>query len=293
MKEQLMRWRLVHARSVGGIATAIFLALACSSEEGGDGAGGAAGSSPDVHCVDLDTGCRCSADPNNEFDDTAGVPQCTPPASRNTWCCRTPDYPNTGSCECKAVGCERDDSACTCGAAHADGPLDTCQGAGHYYCCLTPAECKCTSKNIGCPGGSVVDTCDAYRATHCWAGMLTIPTCKGDKPVGTGGFSATGGTGGVAATGGFGGVGGTGAATGGGGLNSAECSACSATKCAPESTACSASPDCTGLIYCMDKCPSGGVACVQACISSNSAGAQIFKHLASCLNKKCNEVCGL
>lgn len=49
--------RLVHMRSVAGVAGAICLALACSSEDSGDGAGGAAGSSPDVQCVSESQGC--------------------------------------------------------------------------------------------------------------------------------------------------------------------------------------------------------------------------------------------
>ena len=259
-----MRWRLVHLRGVAGIAAAISMALACSSQDDGDGAGGAAGSSPDVHCVDLDWGCQCSADPNHEFDDAAGAPECTPPTNRNTWCCRTLDYPNGGTCECKAVGCRKIVSGCACGTDYADGPMKTCSGAGYSYCCLTATgQCTCTDQK-GCLGGTVVPTCDLFRVTHCASGTRTIPSCKGDKPTGgTGGFPATGGTGGVPPTGGFGG---TGATTGGGGLSSAACSSCSATNCAQESGACWASPECTELIYCMEKCPTGGHDCVQECI---------------------------
>ncbi len=291
-----MLGRLVHMRSVAGFAGAISLALACSSEDSGDGAGGAAGSSPDVHCVSESQGCTCTADPDHTSDDSTSAQQCTPPASRNTWCCRTQDYPNTGSCECKVVGCKQEGENCSCGTMHANGPLDSCDGIAHY-CCLSPAgDCSCTPTDTGCSGGKAVANCNVFRATECGEGTATTPICKGDPAGGgTGGFPGTGGkggTGGVPGAGGFGGSG-TGAATGTGGIGNAKCSSCSTAKCAPESAACSASVECTALIACMDSCVTADIPCVQACVSNHSAGAQVFQDLAACLNVKCKIECGL
>ncbi len=243
-----MHWRLVHPRGVAGVAVAISLALAGSSDDSGDGAGGAAvrlwtsiasTSIGDASVLRI----RTTSSMTTPACNSALLPSAETHGAAEHWTTRTGERANAESW--------------AAGRPFRGAPAGPTMPTGHWRLAWIPStRAAAWQPMVNAP---------APRRRS----ATTEPRCPRVTCFGTG------------------------ATTGGGVLNSADCSSCSANNCAEESGACWASPDCTGLIYCMDKCPTGSHACIQECIYSNSAGAQIFKHLASCLNKKCNEVCVL
>ncbi len=109
----------------------------------------------------------------------------------------------------------------------------------------------------------------------------------------TGGSAGSGG-GSAGSAGGGGTAGGAGSAGQGGGSagsGPSPCEACVTSKCGSQFSACTGKTACNAIIGCVQKCPSGGGTCADACVTANPGGKTEWDALSSCVGTNCGTLC--
>ena len=143
--------------------------------------GGGTGTTPNVICLESDSGCSCLA--ASEGEDTSDPSVCTAATTQHQVCCANPVYPETGMCFCDDWGCSEASAMCTCGfGLGGSDPAASCSPT-FTRCCASVVNgkqmsCVCHNESE-CFGSSdvAVPSCDLASVT-CNSSDVRLDGCR-------------------------------------------------------------------------------------------------------------------